>query len=132
MFGLDTHILVRYLAQDDPRQAASATRVIERELTAEEPGYISLVVLAEVVWVMSSVYGADRSTIAGVVEGLLASPKLKLQSSEVVWQALSSFRESRADFSDALIAHLAKAASCKTTLTFDRHASRLAGFQLLP
>ena len=42
MTGLDTHVLVRYLAQDDPKQAALATHLIEEELSAAEPGFISL------------------------------------------------------------------------------------------
>lgn len=40
MIGLDTNVLVRYLAQDDPDQAARATRVVERELTKEAPGFV--------------------------------------------------------------------------------------------
>ena len=50
MIGLDTNILVRYLAQDELRQAARATRLIEGELSDREPGYISLVVLVETCW----------------------------------------------------------------------------------
>ena len=45
MIGLDTNVLVRYLTQDDPEQAALATRVVERELTEDTPGFIGLVVL---------------------------------------------------------------------------------------
>ena len=47
MIGLDTNVLVRYLAQDDARRAALATRLIEKKLTATEQGCISLVVVAE-------------------------------------------------------------------------------------
>ena len=47
MIGLDTNVLVRYMAQDDPKQSAVATRLIEKELSSAEPGFISLVVLAE-------------------------------------------------------------------------------------
>ena len=48
MVGLDTNVLVRYVMQDDPRQSARATRLIEA-LTAEAPGFVPLVSLVELV-----------------------------------------------------------------------------------
>jgi predicted nucleic-acid-binding protein len=47
MIGLDANVLVSYMVQDDAKQAALATRPIEQELSAAEPGFISLLVLAE-------------------------------------------------------------------------------------
>ena len=131
MIGLDTNVLVRYLAQDDRAQAALATRLMERELTNESPGYVSLVTLAEVIWVMISLYAADRATVVRVVESLLGAPQLRLQEAEATWLALLEYRDSQADFSDALIARLNAAAGCPHTLTFDRHAARHPGFRLL-
>jgi predicted nucleic-acid-binding protein len=64
VIGLDTNVIVRYLAQDDARQAAVATRLIEGSLTAEARGFISIVTLAEVVWVMASNYRATRVAVA--------------------------------------------------------------------
>jgi predicted nucleic-acid-binding protein len=45
VIGLDTNVLVRYLAQDDAIQSAQATEIIERQLTEEHPGFISLVTM---------------------------------------------------------------------------------------
>ncbi|MBV6416479.1 MAG: hypothetical protein CMLOHMNK_01058 [Steroidobacteraceae bacterium] len=132
MIGLDTNVVVRYLAQDDRTQSAAATRVLERELTPEAPGYICLVTLAEVVWVMTSLYGADRSAVARAVEGLVTAAQLRVQNAEAVWVALQDYRDSTADFSDALIATLCKSAGCEHTVTFDRAAAaRHPGFALL-
>ena len=39
MIGLDTNVLVRYLAQDDAAQSAKATRLIEGELNERNPGF---------------------------------------------------------------------------------------------
>jgi predicted nucleic-acid-binding protein len=49
MIGLDTNILVRYLAQDDPVQSPKARELIEQQLTEENPGFLSVVVMAETV-----------------------------------------------------------------------------------
>lgn len=131
MIGLDTNIVVRYLAQDDRAQSAVATRLLERELAAETPGYICLVTLAEVVWVMTSLYSADRNAVVRAVEGLLSAAQLRIQNAEAVWLALQDYRDSTADFSDALIATLGKGAGCEHTLTFDRAAARHPAFTLL-
>ena len=52
IIGLDTHVLVCHLAQDEPKQAARATRLIEEKLSVFEPGFISRVVLVELCWVL--------------------------------------------------------------------------------
>lgn len=133
MIGLDTNVIVRYVAQDDRAQSAAATRVMERQLTADSPGYLSLVALAEVIWVLVSAYGANRPMIERVVEGLLGAPQLRVQEAEAVWLALLEYREAnfKADFSDALIARLGALAGCAQTITLDRTAAKHAGFVLL-
>jgi len=57
MNGLDTNLLIRYVTQDDPIQSPKATEIIEGRLTRERSGFISLVTMAETVWVLGSVYG---------------------------------------------------------------------------
>jgi predicted nucleic-acid-binding protein len=133
LIGLDTNVIVRYVAQDDRAQALAATRLLEHELTAGNPGYLSLVALAEVVWVMVAAYGADRPTVTTVVEGLLSAPHIRVQEAESAWLALLDFREPGAknDFSDALIGRLGSRAGCSSTVTFDRGAAKHAGFKLL-
>jgi predicted nucleic-acid-binding protein len=131
VIGLDTNVVVRYLAQDDARQAAAATRLIEGSLSAEARGFISIVTLAEVVWVMSSIYGASRAAGADIVEGLLTAPQLTLEKADVLWRALRAYRDSKADFSDAVIAELGRDAGCSKTVTFDRKAAVHPGFEAL-
>jgi len=67
MIGLDTNVLLRYLAQDDPAHSRRATEIVERRLTVQEPGFVSLVSILEVVWVLkslSSVPGSRLRTIS--------------------------------------------------------------------
>ena len=71
MIGLDTNVLVRYLAQDDTIQSSQATEIIERQLTEENPGFISLVTMVETVWVLDRVYGLSNHEVAKAVEGIL-------------------------------------------------------------
>ncbi len=131
MVGIDTNVLVRYLAQDDPKQSAVATRFIEGRLSADNPGFVSTVTLCEIVWVLAESYGADRKRIRDTVEGLLATKQLAIERSELVWKALRAWEGVPADFSDALIGQIAIAHACEKTVTFDRVAGKLPGFEIL-
>jgi predicted nucleic-acid-binding protein len=131
LIGLDTNVLVRYLAQDEPRQSATATRFIEGTLSAGNPGFVSTVTLCEIAWVLAESYDADRKRIRGVIENLLSTKQLVIEQAEVVWKALRAWEGAAADFSDALIGQLTMAHGGEKTLTFDRAAAKLPGFALL-
>lgn len=131
MIGLDTNVIVRYLAQDDLGQAAAATQFIEGSLSPEARGFVSIVTLAEVVWVMTSNYRAARAAVGEIVEGLLTAPQLAIERADVVWRALRAFRDSKADFSDAVIVELGRDAGCSKTVTFDGRAAAHPGLEAL-
>ncbi len=130
MTGLDTNVLVRYVMQDDPRQSPLANRLVE-SLSAEAPGFVPVVVLIELVWVLSGSYGLDRAQVAAVLGTLLRSKELVVDHAEVVAQALKRFSANGADFADALIERLSAAAGCSATMTFDAGAAKAAGMVLV-
>ena len=130
MIGLDTNVLVRYLAQDDRVQAARAVRLVERELSQREPGYISLVVLVETCWVLKRLYGATPGELRTTVRDLLDTQQFTIEHRMVVVYALEKLGEGAGDLADALIVQLATAAGCQKTVTFDRSAAKL-GMTLL-
>jgi predicted nucleic-acid-binding protein len=129
--GLDTNVLVRYLAQDDPLQSEKATAIIERRLTELEPGFVSLVTVVETVWVLSRAYGLSNIEIAAAVEGMLQSETLVIQNEQEVFTAAIALKTGRASFADALVGALGQWAGCESTLTFDRKAARLATCELI-
>lgn len=130
MIGIDTNVLVRYLAQDDDTQSPVASRIIDG-FSADAPGFVSIVVLVETVWVLSKAYKASREQVAETVELLLRARELVVEGAEAAYLALATYQASNADFADALIAHGAKLAGCSETLTFDRAAAASTGMRLL-
>jgi predicted nucleic-acid-binding protein len=130
MIGLDTNVLVRYIMQDDAKQAPQATRFVE-SLSAEAPGYLPLVAVVELAWVLSSAYDLDRAQLVEVFEGVLRTKELVIERAEVVWKALRAFQSANADFADCLITHSAASAGCDKTMTFDRAAAKSGGMTLL-
>jgi len=131
MIGLDTNLLLRYLAQDDAVQSPKATQIIERRLSKEEPGFISLVTILEIVWVLRRIFNRSRSEIADHIEKLLVADTLHVQNEQEVFSAMIDLRGGVGTFEDALIGLLGIWTGCSATLTFDEKAARrLRGFQL--
>ena len=128
MTGLDTNVLVRYITQDDPVQSAKATTRIEERLTRENPGFISVVAMAETVWVLERTYGVADQDIAATIERLLQADALVVENEQQVFAAMIALKENQGSFADALISALGVKAGCSGTLTFDQRALRLSGF----
>ena len=104
MIGLDTHIVVRYLAQDDDVQSPVATRFPSR-LTKDMPGFISSVVLVEISWVLARRYRLDRSDIARTIRDLLETAERVIENAESAYRASGIYLGSGAvELADALIA----------------------------
>jgi predicted nucleic-acid-binding protein len=130
MIGLDTNILVRYLSQDDPVQSAKATEIIEHQLSAGNPGFVSIVVMVETAWVLDRAYHLTGREVAAVVERLLQADTMIVENEQQVFTAMVALKEGKGSFADAVIAALGSRAGCSFTLTFDRKALRLPGFRL--
>ena len=131
MIALDTNIFVRWIMQDDASQAAKASALLG-SLNGDNPGYLTLVTLAELFWVLDRRYKLARQEIIDTLIDLLFSGTLRIQEEASVVEALDAYsRSTTADFSDCLIARCAISAGCNATYTFDRNASRTAGMTLL-
>jgi len=131
MTGLGTNILIRYLTQDHPAQSAKATEILERRLTQNNPGFVSVVAMVETVWVLDRAYGLTTQEIATAVERLLQVEVLAIENEQEVFTAMVALKQGRGLFADALIAELGARVGCTRTMTFDRKAVRLPGFELV-
>jgi predicted nucleic-acid-binding protein len=131
MIGLDTNIILRYLLQDDPKQTRQAHQIIDRQLSEQNPGFISLVTVLEIVWVLRSLMKRDPIQIASHIENLLAADSLEVQNEQQVFEAAFALKRGTGEFEDALIGALNTWSGCSRTLTFDRKAPQLPHFQVI-
>ncbi len=132
MIALDTNVVLRYLVQDDPTQSRKATEIIERRLTRQDPGFVSLVCTLEIVWVLGSLYKRSPWEISDHLEMILAADTIQVQNEQEVYQGVIALRNGTGTFEDALIGGLGVWWGCSATLTFDQNAAkRLNGFQLI-
>jgi predicted nucleic-acid-binding protein len=127
VIALDTNVLVRYLVGDDASHAAVARRVIEETLTPAEPGFVSLVVLVELSWVLERVYGCPVSQVASIFAELIASPTILVEQAAAVATAIAQPHD---DLADSLLHEIGKTHGCARTVTFDRKFARLPGVEL--
>lgn len=119
MIGLDTNILVRFLAADDPEQAKRAKAVFQSAVETGESLYISKIVLCELVWVLDRGYRFDRPALASVIDDLLRADHLVFEDREQVRRALDAFERGGAGFADFLILESCRAGGCEKILSFD-------------
>ena len=130
MIAVDTNVLVRYLVDDDPVQAAAARASLER-LTRERPGFLCREVVVEVVWVLERAYGFARPQIADVLVELMATDSLVVEEADDVARAAADYRRRGAGFADLMILAAARRAGASPLHTFDRQLARLDGALLV-
>jgi len=129
LIGLDTNVVIRYLVHDDKKQSAVASRFIEKSLTTDAPGYINHIILCEIVWVLQRCYSVNKQQVRQIIEGLLTTKQFIVEDVEVAWKALRAFDANNADFCDALIGQGNTHSGCEHTVTFDKKAASLPGFE---
>jgi predicted nucleic-acid-binding protein len=126
MRAIDTYLLVRLIAQDEPAQAKAAEAFISGG------GWVSQLVLAETLWVLDAVHGRSPTQLAAAVELLLNHQHLSVQDGDVVQRALAQFRaRPSVGFSDCLVLEIARKAGHLPLGTFDRQLAKLDGTKLI-
>lgn len=130
MIGLDTNVLIRYITEDDDGQSPRAITFIE-SLSHENPGYITVVVMVEAFWVLTSKrYGYTAKEAANALGTLALSEEFVVEHSLPVLAAVTSANVG-GGFADVLIAHVAKRAGCSRVVTFDQDAADRLALELL-
>jgi predicted nucleic-acid-binding protein len=124
MAAADTNVLLRLLVRDDPAQVNAAETFIAGG------AWVSHVVLAEVTWVLQSLYGQSRNAVGAAVQQMLMHPAVTLQDPDVVIKALALFgAHQKVAFADCLILEIARKAGQAPLATFDRDLAKLDGAQ---
>lgn len=131
MIGVDSNLLLRLFVDDDPGQHRRAVAFFAAR-SAEEPVYVNVLVLAELVWLLSRRFSYPSARVLDLIVAMLTNAGFVLEHAELVSSAVEESRAHHAGFADSLIQLLNLAAGCSATMTFDRRASdRLPGMNLL-
>ena len=118
MIGIDTNILVRFLTNDDKKQAKYAADLIK-----DHPVFIPKSVLLETEWVLRYTYELKPAIILNAFEKLMGLTHVTFEDPACLVQVLEWYREGF-DFADAL--HLASSQKAKNFATLDKRFIRQA------
>jgi predicted nucleic-acid-binding protein len=126
---IDTNVLVRHLTGDPPAMARRATRF----LAAAAPGELLLadLVLAEVVYVLESVYDLDRPAVAAAARAVVTFPAIAVDDSQLLLRAVEVYENDRLDFAEAYLVASAERSGVRTVASFDKTVRRVASVELI-
>lgn len=120
MIALDTNVLLRHLAEDDPPQVARVRELLAYLEQTAQRAFINDVVLCELAWVLRSQYGLKRDSIAAKLDKVLSTWTFVFADPEKFSAAIADYRDGRGDFADYLIGRRNTAVGCEHTVTFDK------------
>lgn len=129
LVALDTNVILRAVLEDDSEQSPAAQKLLAG-LSPQRRGFITTIVMAEIVWVLSRRPDLSRVAALTVVRRLLEAEALEFDDAEGVVRAVS-LAEDGADFADALINESGRQFGVTETVTFDRRAAGRLGWRLL-
>jgi len=131
VIALDTNVLVRYLADDEAKQAESTGALLDA-LTPTRPRFrLPRGDDGTPLGTEADLYGHSPERIAAVLEDLVATDGHVVEAAADVARSAMRYRRGVADFSDLMIAAAAERAGARPLYTFDRKAARLPDVALL-
>ena len=98
MIRIDANIVLRFFIKDILDQALKAKKIIEKENLI-----LNTEVIAEIIYVLESVYKEDRKDISYALTKLLKRENIKNFDKKYVLKALEIYNDSRLDFVDCLL-----------------------------
>ena len=130
MIGLDTNLLVRIFAKDNPLQEAMVLELLE-QFPEGERAVVNIVVIVELLWVLKRAYRFEQEALVRVLRSMAENKRLFLPNKEILLEAAHQVRENGGELPDMIIALLNREHGASVTYTFDVEASKLDDFQLL-
>ena len=124
MRAVDTNVLVRLITRDNTKQVMAAEAFISGG------AWVPHLALAEMTWVLASVYERSPQAIATAIEMLLNHQHLSVQDADAVSSAVEQFRRRPSlGFSDCLMVEVTRKAGHGPLATFDRTLAQVDGAQ---
>lgn len=121
---VDANVIVQFLTKDSPALSPRSLQLFRRAAEGELVLRVTLLVVAEVVWVLGSFYRWPRSEIADGISGFFAGDGLDVEDLDLVLRALQVMSASNVSFVDAYLAESARRARAPVA-SFDRSFARL-------
>lgn len=118
---VDSNVLVRHLTGDPPDQAKQAAEF----LRGGESLILVDLVVAEVVYVLESVYEVDRDRVAELVRAIMGFPAVAVLDEALLLRTLEIYGQYRLHFAESYLAACAELSGVGAIASFDRDIDRV-------
>jgi predicted nucleic acid-binding protein len=118
---VDTNVLIRHLTGDPPAQAVRATNY----LAEADELLLTDLILAEVAYVLESLYETPRAQVADALRAVLGFPAITVVDAELAQRAVEVYDIDRLDFADAYLVACAERSGVGVIASFDRSIDRV-------
>ena len=117
---LDANIILRYLLNDDKVMADEAERII-----SEGSVYVTIEVIAEVIYVLNKVYFIERNKIKSCLLEFVS--EVDVSEEQVIRLGLGAYAEHNLDFVDCILFAYNRVKGCEIR-TFDKKLKKLLDY----
>jgi len=118
---VDTNVFVRHLTGYPTDQAAAASRY----LAAADDLLLTDLILAEVAYVLGSVYKAPRAEVALSLRAILGFPAIRATDAELLQRAVEIYDVNGLGFAEAYLIASAERTGVGVVASFDRSIDRV-------
>jgi len=121
---VDANIIIRFFLGDHPLLSAQAQTMIEKAQNGQYRIYLDEVVVAEVVWTLSSYYEKGKVDIANQIGKLLSQNWIINPRKKLILKSLSLFEKTNLSYIDCWI-HIINQHLKTDLATFDKNLKKL-------
>jgi len=124
---IDANVILRYLTKDPPAMAKAALRTLDDAQNGRISLVLTLLTVAEVVWVLESFYGYTKVKISEIISQFLFCDGLEVEDLDLIIEALTLYQAKNLDFADAFLTATALRKGPQAIYSFDRDFDRVPG-----
>lgn len=124
---IDSNVILRYLTKDPPEMAEAARQAFDHAQNGKVTLLLTVLTVAEVVWVLESFYGHPKDKIAEIMVQFLFCDGLEVDELDMIIEALNLYQHKNLDFADAFLAAIALRKGPQAIYSFDQHFDRIPG-----
>ncbi|MDL1962661.1 MAG: PIN domain-containing protein [Deltaproteobacteria bacterium] len=122
---IDTNIFIRFLTNDIPEKADACEKIFKKAVAKKETLFTTDLVIAEIVWVLESIYELQKEEVQDKVEKILNTPNLICPHRNLILSALTLYSEKNIDYIDAYNALVLKDEGIEELYSYDKDYDRI-------
>ena len=125
MIFIDTNIFLRYFEREDESTYRKVERLFHKIVNGNIIGISTILVIAEVIWVLKKFYNWDKEEICNNVELILKTPNIRFNQRSVIVKAINLYKDKNISFIDAYNYSFIRANGVTEIYSFDRDFDEL-------